>query len=162
MGTPKPMISLFRMTSCWWSWAIFRNTYCCMVIQKMVQNGSNWFRKNATIIPPASIGWSTRCCPASVHWACPAWHIPPPRRILALTRVLSRGSHSSKSLATSSVVEIIIAYLFSICAIHIYIYIPAKPKTQEFLGQSKITGYLDTALEISRAPLKFGFWGKNA
>ena len=46
--------------------------------------------------------------------------------------------------------------------IHIYIYIPAKPKTQEFLGQSKITGYLDTALEISRAPLKFGFWGKNA
>jgi hypothetical protein len=33
-----------------------------------------------------------------------------------LTRVLS--SHSSKS-ATSSVVEIIIAYLFSICAIHI-------------------------------------------
>ena len=45
---------------------------------------------------------------------------------------------------------------------YIYIYIPAKPKTQEFQGQSKITSYLDTSLEISRAPLKFGFWGKNA
>ena len=52
--------------------------------------------------------------------------------------------------------------ILHLCNSYIYIYIPAKPKTQEFLGQSKITGYLDTALEISRAPLKFGFWGKNA
>ena len=43
--------------------------------------------------------------------------------------------------------------------IYIYIYIPAKPKTQEFQGQFKITGYLDAALEISRLPWKFGFWG---